>query len=46
MSSYHKFSKNGKYLVTGNWNSSFANVYINCNWNTTGGYYLNSVEVC
>ena len=36
----------GKYLITGNFNSRTTNVYINCNWNTTGGYYLNDEGYC
>ena len=40
---YHKLSKDGKYLITGYKNTQ---IYINCNWNTTGGYFLNTEGKC
>ena len=33
-----------KYLIIAN--TYTARVYINCNWNTTGGYYLSDFGVC
>ena len=42
---YHKFSNDGKYLITSG--DGIIQVYIDCNWNTSGGYFLNNdTSVC
>ena len=38
-SSDHQFSYDGKYLFLSGFGG--LSVYINCNWNTTGGYFYN-----
>ena len=36
----NRISKNEKYLFTTG--SAVVRVYVNCNWNTTGGYFYNN----
>ena len=44
-SSHHRFSDDGKYFVTSDVGE--IRVYINCNWNTSGGYfYEKNSETC